>query len=232
MGLSDELKAEVRQIFATQWAHRQVRNVPNPENVRLGNDAALLAGATVLYADLAESTDMVDRLNGYRAAEIYKSYLHCAAKIIRSEGGDITAFDGDRIMSVFVGTEPNNSATRAGMKLCYAVRNFINPALRAQYSDESYVVKQAVGIDFSKLLVAQTGIRGSNDLVWIGRAANYAAKLCSLRESEYVTWITKDVFDRLTDEMKVASDGRHMWEARTWTAKGIIVYRSNFGWTF
>ena len=33
-----------------------------------------------------------------------------------------------------------------------------------------------LGIDTSKLFVARTGIRKSNDLVWVGRAANYAAK--------------------------------------------------------
>jgi len=39
------------------------------------------------------------------AAEIYKTYLHCAAKIIRSEGGSITSYDGDRIMGIFIGDD-------------------------------------------------------------------------------------------------------------------------------
>lgn len=44
------------------------------------------------------------------AAEIYKSYLHCASKIIRCENGVITAFDGDRVMGIFIGDLKNTSA--------------------------------------------------------------------------------------------------------------------------
>jgi class 3 adenylate cyclase len=50
------------------------------------------------------------------AAEIYKTFLHCAAKIIRSEDGVITAYDGDRIMAVFIGNAKNTSAVRAALK--------------------------------------------------------------------------------------------------------------------
>ena len=39
------------------------------------------------------------------------------------------------------------------------------------------MTKQSVGIDTSELFVARTGIRRANDLVWVGRAANHAAKL-------------------------------------------------------
>jgi len=34
---------------------------------------------------------------------IYKTFLHCAAKIIRSHKGVITAYDGDRIIAVYIG---------------------------------------------------------------------------------------------------------------------------------
>ena len=58
---------------------------------------------TVLYADLDSSTNLVDEYKPQFAAEMYKTYLHCAAKIIRSEGGTITSYDWDRIMAVYVG---------------------------------------------------------------------------------------------------------------------------------
>jgi class 3 adenylate cyclase len=70
--------------------------------VKLGNDAVKLS-ATVLYADLADSTKLVDGHTKQFSAEIYKTFLHCAAKIIRSEDGVITAYDGDRVMAVFIG---------------------------------------------------------------------------------------------------------------------------------
>ena len=41
-------------------------------------------------------------------------------------------------------------------------------------------MKQIVGIDTGEVRTARIGIRGGNDLVWIRRAANYAAKLTGM----------------------------------------------------
>jgi class 3 adenylate cyclase len=89
-----------------------------------------------------------------------------------------------------------------------------------------------VGIDTTDLFVARTGIRGSNDLVWVGRSANYAAKLCSLREGSYATWITQDVYDVILDEAKYGGiPKQNMWEQKTWSEYGITVYASTWMWT-
>jgi hypothetical protein len=48
--------------------------------------------AAVLYADLAESTGMVQKYVPLFSAEIYKTFLYAAAKVIRFEGGTITAY--------------------------------------------------------------------------------------------------------------------------------------------
>jgi hypothetical protein len=47
-----------------------------------------------------------------------------------------------------------------------------------------------------------TGIRNSNDLVWVGRAPNIAAKLSSFREAGFASYITADVFAKLNDSAK------------------------------
>ena len=229
MALADDLKADVKNIFATDWATRKGQVVPDSDSVKLGNDAVEL-DATVLYADLAESTDLVDKFKWGFAAEVYKSYLICAAKIIRSHGGVITAFDGDRIMAVYIGDGKNTSAARTALKINKAVQDIINPEIKSQYPTIDYVVKQSVGVDTGTLHVAKTGIRGSNDLVWVGRPANYAAKLCALRNGNYASWITAEVYKNLSSDMKTY-DGKDMWEERSWTAKGgISIYRSSWTW--
>jgi class 3 adenylate cyclase len=226
VGLSDDLAAEVRSVLNSRWTTRDGQVVPDSVDIRLGNDGVRL-NATVLYADIDGSTSMVDNCFDEFAAEVYKSYLLCAARIIRSEGGVITAYDGDRVMAVFIGGSQNSNAARCGMKIEATVSKIINPLISEQHGGD-FRLKQVVGIDSSSLLVARTGIRGSNDLVWVGPAANYAAKLSSLSESPYSTYITKAVFDRLSDSLKIAPDGRAMWEARTWKSKSI--YRSKWIW--
>ncbi len=155
MSLGEELKSEVKTILNQAWSEREGQKVPESEDLRLGNDAVKLDG-TVLYADLDASTNLVDEYKPFFAAEIYKSYLHCTAKIIRSEGGVITSYDGDRIMAVYIGDYKNSFAAQTALKINYAVNNIINPAIETQYKN-NYTVKQVVGIDTSPLFVARTG---------------------------------------------------------------------------
>jgi class 3 adenylate cyclase len=225
MALSSELTDEVGKIFRERWTERDGTVVPTSKDLGLGNDAVKLEGV-VLYADLSESTALVDSNTPTFAAEVYKTSLHCAARIVRAEGGEITAFDGDRIMAVFIGDTKNTSAARAGLKLNYARLQIINPALKEVYSNSTYELKHVVGIDRSSLYVARTGIRGANDLVWVGSAANHAAKLSALT-SDYPTRITKDVYDCLRAEVK-SSRGQDMWKAATWNGRDI--YRSTWMW--
>ncbi|MEL6579108.1 MAG: adenylate/guanylate cyclase domain-containing protein [Cyanobacteria bacterium J06621_12] len=172
MSLGDDLKVEVKKIFRTRWESRKGQVVPQSENLQFSNKSVLIEG-TILYADLDGSTNMVDRYKPEFAAEIYKSYLYSAAKIIRLQGGSIASYDGDRIMAVFIGKSKNSDAANTALKINYAVTKIINPAIEECYPKSTFTVKQVVGIDTSDLLVARTGIRGSNDLVWVGRAANY-----------------------------------------------------------
>ena len=160
MPLGDDLNSEVRKILRERWTTRSGRVVPEPEDLALGNDAVTLDG-TVLYADLDGSTELVNTKNPEFAAEIYKSFLACAARIIRDRGGSITGYDGDRIMAVFIGEAKNSTAAETGLKINHAVLKIINPAIKDQYPNSPYTVKHQVGIDTSQLFVARTGIRGS-----------------------------------------------------------------------
>lgn len=227
MSLKDDLEAKVKEIFREQWSERDGQVVPEPSDLKLGNDAVKLDGV-VLYADMSESTKLVDSKKAFFAAEVYKSFLHCSAKIIRSEGGEITAYDGDRIMAVFVGGSKNTSAARAALKINYARIYIINPALKAQYPDAGYEVKHTVAVDSSNLFIARTGIRGSNDLVWVGRAANHAAKMGNL-SNDYPSRISADVYDMLHESVKF-SDGKPMWEKVTWNDMNRTIYRSTWWW--
>ena len=102
MAFRDELEVYVQNVLDEQWERRQGKEIPDPEDLPLKNLAVELE-ATVLYADLAASTKMTKGYKDWFAADVYKSYLYCAAKIIRARDGIITAYDGDRVMGVFIG---------------------------------------------------------------------------------------------------------------------------------
>ncbi len=226
MSLKNDLDEKVKKIFKERWTVRKGQVVPDPDDLALSNDAVRLNGV-VLYADMSESTKLVDTKNDRFAAKVYKSFLHCAAKIICSEDGEITSYDGDRIMAVFIGEAKNTSAAKAALKINYARKHIINPALAAQYPNTNYEVKHTVGIDSSELFIARTGIRGYNDLVWVGKSANHAAKMCEL-SNEYPSIISSEVYNMLNDSLKYSNDGSHKWKKARWVKMDRIIYRSTW----
>ena len=229
MKTAEEIIAQVKEILATKWETRKGTKVPEPEDIKLGNDAVMLEG-TVLYADMADSTELVNGYKDWFAAEVYKCYLVAACHIIRNNSGEITAFDGDRVMAVYIGDSKNSSAAKTALQLNWVVTE-INTALKAAYPNSAFQLRHSVGVDTSSMFVAKTGIRNSNDLVWVGRAANYAAKLSGLSEVGYSAFITEQVFERLTDDTKNGgTPKRSMWERTHWQERNLTIYKSNWYW--
>lgn len=231
MSLKEELKEAVSKIIhRDQWTVRDGNVVPEPDGLGLDNDARRLQ-ATVLYADMQSSTLLVDSLSPTRAAEVYKSYMVCAARLIKHHGGAVTAYDGDRIMAVFRGETKNTDAAKAALRINWALLEIVNPANERQYGEKGYELKHVIGIDTSAILACRIGVRNENDIVWVGRAANYAAKLCTIN-SEYPIYITGDVFAKLNESWKRGPAGEAMWEKRSWTPmNGMTIYRSNWQWS-
>ena len=115
------------------------------------------------------------------------------------------------------------------MKINYAVKQTIQPKLKKRYPNTKYVVWHVTSIDTSKVMVAKAGIRKSNDLVWIGRAANHAEKPSAMSVA-CPTWIAAKVHDAMLDQTK-HSDGKDMWEQRKQTAQNNRrLYRSKYWW--
>lgn len=233
MSFATDIEAEVKRIFRQQWETSKATVVPDPSAIALEkNEAKTIEDGTVLYADLSGSTTMVQNYPPRFAAEVYRAYLYSAAQIIRNEGGVVTAYDGDRVMAVFMGDAPNTHAAMTALKINHAVNKIINPAISAQYGSKIvYTVKQVVGVDRSSLWVARTGVRGGNDLVWVGRAANFAAKLTDISNDD-PSFITGDVYDRLADSAKYKNGTTTpIWRERKWLPmNNMRIYSSQYTW--
>lgn len=89
MALSDDLSTYVKGTFNKVWEENPGKVVPEPESLTSGNDAIVFDRATILYADLSGSTAMVDGHIWYLSAEVYKSFLYCAARLITRNDGTI-----------------------------------------------------------------------------------------------------------------------------------------------
>lgn len=222
-----KLREDVRGIFRTAWNETKGLVIPETKDLGLSNVGRRLT-ATVLYADIDGSTRLVEGYNAQFAAEIYKTFLLCSTRIIRLNGGEVRSFDGDRVMGVFIGDVKNSNAAKTGLQINYAVKKIIGPALKKQYNSPNYELRHTVGIDTSDMLVIRSGIRNNNDLIWVGSAANYAAKMNSL-SSEYPTRISSAVFQKLNEKSKYGGEPKRlMWASADWN--GNTIYRSTWHW--
>lgn len=235
MALADDLQKIVRDILYAKWDIREGNKVPATEDVALSGGGVEL-DATVLYADLAQSSRLASEFDRRVAAKVVKSFLACACRLISNCGGTITSFDGDRVMGVFIGDSKNSNTGKCALQIKYAGTQIIAPTLTEYFKSlrtEGFTISHAVGADTGTILAVRAGQRGSNDLVWIGRAPNFAARLSDLREDSYNSYISEDVFNRLNEKSKFGGDPKRlMWEKRSlkWLGADMTLYRSNWHW--
>lgn len=225
-----ELDQAVSELFGGRWVIRTSTTVPLVESIALkGTDGVKLDGC-VLYADMSDSTGLVDNYSPTFAAGIYKAYMHCAGRIIRDAGGSITAYDGDRIMAVFLGHGKENAAVTAALRLNFMVWEIIHPALEKHFPTINYRPNHTVSVDASDLLVARTGVRSGNDvgndLVWVGSAANHAAKLCADKLNGAIR-MTGKVWGALMPGLR-SYQGTPMWQVEGLTQSGAVALSSNW----
>jgi adenylate cyclase len=232
MSLLDDLKTDVDTILGQTWDIRDGEVVPESESVALAGGAVKLE-ATMLYADLADSTQLA--MWDWRvAARVFKSFLACSSRLIRAREGQIRSFDGDRVMGVFLGDSKNTSAAKCALQINWIFQDVINPKFQARYDafrDGTYTLSHCTGIDTGDVWAVRAGIYNNNDLVCVGRAPNIAAKLCALRVEPYRSWITGEVYNRLHNDAKMATNGTNMWEERSWTDGPVPrIFCSNYWW--
>jgi class 3 adenylate cyclase len=119
-------------------------------------------------------------------------------------------------MAVFIGDNKNTSAVKAALKINHAVSQIIQPAIKAKHADTNFELKHVVGIDTSALRAVRIGVQRANDLVWVGRAANHAAKLCA--DGKRPIWVTQAVYDKMAPSVKTY-ESKSMWE--WWARPGM-----------
>jgi class 3 adenylate cyclase len=229
MALADDITSDVNGVLNQTWNMRDGQVVPDTIDVALAGGGVNLK-ATVLYADLADSTGLAmwDRRV---AARVFKAFLAASTRIIRAQNGEIRSFDGDRVMGIFVGDYKNSSAAKSALRINWMFTNVLKPKFEAKYEafrNGTHKLDYSTGIDTSEVLAVRGGIRDNNDLIWVGRAPNVAAKLCGIRETNYRSYMTGDVYDKINEEAKIYQ-GRNMWEERTWPNGPVVrIFRSSW----
>lgn len=231
MAWVDDLTGNVNDIFSTKFRSRNGKKIPDSGDLPLKNEAVKI-DAAFLYADLAGSAKIAATCPWDTTAKIIRAYLECAVRLIRAYGGEVRSFDGDRVMGVFIGGQKNTNATLCAREIFWTTEHILQPRATAHFksvSNNNLKIRQACGVDCGEARAVRAGIRNNNDLIWIGRAPSFAAKLSDVREFPYCTFISKKSYDVLMDKAKKPND-LQIWERRTmkFAGKDEIIYRSKY----
>ena len=106
-------------------------------------------------------------------------------------------------------------------------------AIRQESEKETSKSGRGKDIDVSELFVIRTGIRGYNDLSWIGSAANIAAKLSEIRSRGEKVFITDKVYDKMANSSKFGGKNNDcMWKDLNHNVNGKKIYGSDWYWYF
>lgn len=221
MANAAKVETDINAIFNTTWSERAGQVVPTTDDVVLKNGAVKL-DAVLLYADLAHSTQLVRKTSPTVAAKVVRAYLSSMTQMITKNGGKVRSFDGDRVMGVFIGGSKNSAAAECALHMSWVAAKILRPATEKKFPQlktKGFTITHCTGVAASEVFVVRGGVRGHNDLVFVGTAPNVAAKLSDLR-SGASSYITKEVYNRLSTNAKTSKDGQAMWTPTTKTLAG------------
>lgn len=234
MGIVDDIHSAVTSIARASWKIRDGQVVPSTDDVALANGAVRL-DAVYLYADMADSTGLARDFTRETAAKVIRCYLDATCRVIKAQHGEIRSFDGDRVMAIFVGKSKNSNAANCALKINYTVQKIVRPTVEENLPSlvkKGYRLSHCVGIASGEALVVRGGVRGTNDLVSVGRAPNVAAKLSEIRSGSFRSFVTGDVFKRMNENATYGGNPRKsMWTRESLEIGGQtqMVYKSS--WT-
>jgi adenylate cyclase len=210
-----DLTKMVDGYLAGAYETTQPRGIPNPEDIPLGNKAAKLE-ATALFIDLRQSSDITNAFRRQTAAKMLKSYFDGSVRIINQNSGKVRSFNGDGMLALFVGDTQSNNAVKAAMQVRWFVEHVLWPKFNSYFAANAAArgarlnFSIGAGLDRGDIYAVRVGIRGTNDVAWVGRCSNTAAKLSNVLHHPRSIGITRAVYGRLNNDRKY-SDGEHMW---------------------
>lgn len=225
------LKERVDTLFGTKFQSRDGQVVPSSTDVTI-KDGAVKLDAAFLYSDLAGSALLSKACPWTTTAKIIRAFLDCSTRLILKNGGIVRSFDGDRVMGVFLGDRKNSNSTICGREIHWAVRKIIHPRAEKQFAsirNNGVEIRNCSGIDVGEVHAVRSGVRANNDLIWIGQAASFSAKLSDVRDTGFHTYISSRVYSQLASDAKITSENNNMWTKSSleFAGKNETVYKSN-----
>jgi adenylate cyclase len=232
-----DLQAMVDGFLAGTYATTNPRGVPEAADIPLGNNAAKLT-ASALFIDLRQSSDITNAFRRQTAAKMLKSYFDGCVRIVNHNSGVVRSFNGDGLLALFIGDQRADHAVKAAMQIKWFVEHILWPKFNGYFAANQAArgarlnFSFGAGVDDGDIYAVRVGIRGTNDVAWVGRCTNTAAKLSNVLHHPRNIAVTRLVYDQLSSARKL-SKGINMWSpSERWGEFGGLrrAYRTTTYW--
>ena len=142
---------------------------------------------TVMFCDLANSTQISQALDPEDLRELVRDYQEACAQVVERFGGTIAQYLGDGILVYFgyptAHEEDAHRAVRAGLGILEAIREMSDSLKERQSVD----VAVRIGIHTGKVVVGEMGGGSKKEQLALGDTPNIAARLQGLADLNAIT---------------------------------------------
>lgn len=156
------------------------------------------AHATILFADIADSTGLAGRIGARQFGEILKRYYQNSTQLVFENGGLLDKFMGDGIMATFGmcngGENPEERAVRTGLAMLDVI---------AKDKDE---IRLGIGVNTGPVVSGYVTTKDRIEFTVLGEAVNVAYKLQALARPNRLL-VGQSTFDAIQHSFPTLSVG-------------------------
>ncbi len=164
----------------------------------------------MLFVDITGYTDLVKNENPKKIARVMTLYVTEMGAAIRHHGGIIVSIEGDGLLASFntIQGKKHNACEKA-VRCAVTMNTLLDFVVNKRLREFNYnTISCRYGMDFGPIIINRAGIKGEgkNELLFIGKATNHAAKFLGIASNgEYV--ISEEVYKQLSDFYRGSSNG-------------------------
>lgn len=188
--LLNQVSADVDDILQKDFTFVHVTDVPQVDDANLTYESGKdklgeEINTCVLFVDIRNSVALNNESKTKTMGRIYTAFTKSVISAADKCGGQVRNIIGDRVMVVFPEADCYQNAVECAISINHIAQKIINQKL------QGHDFKCGIGIDYGKIRCIKVGKikKGAanqdyKNLVWIGRPANMASRLCDNANKE------------------------------------------------
>lgn len=134
---------------------------------------------TILFADIANSTNLAERVGAQKFGEILNRYYWDLTGVVFSHHG-LVKYMGDGIMAIFGMIGKPEGATQVERHLMGGVQSAMTILNHIEVTDYGEVIEIGIGVNTGKAMVGYVGTQERVEITAVGDVANVAYRLQAL----------------------------------------------------